>query len=1019
MAFIARFVENSIIKFFMKQKNMAKQKVKHIILFFFLFESFLAFGQNLDLPKIQYSDTIIDGKNVHVRKKLSQNWSLLINEVMALNSKTITDERKEYDDWIEIYNFGETSVNLNGLYITDDLEFLRKWQITSDIILQPQAYFLFWADNQPEQGNSHLGFNLEAEGENLAIYTDELILIDQVQFPQQYNDISYGRINNSSQTWSFFQNVTPLAVNSSYYFSAALPSPIFSTKGGFFTNEFYLSLASPSNADIFYTLDGSKPNQNSLKYTIPLEIKATTLLRACCIKEGFLNSEIETNTYFFNVDLKLPIVSVVADAANFWGINGILSNIYSGVETEVHLEYFDKNKNPAFSINGGLTIHSPDGRNQKAFRFYTRSRYDSKEINYKIFEQKNLAKFERLVFRSAGNDMLQNGFTHLRDPLIHVLNGSLEKPADYSAYQPVNLFLNGQYWGIYNLREHEDLEYLENTFGKQNNVDFLEHAFGYTGLRYAIEGNWNAYNATNAALKLTDLSIPENYEIFKDSIDIEELITYWNVEVFSGNADWIANNIKFWKDKPSGKWRWVLWDLDHAFGLPFDYNGVNYASPNWNTLANSLSLNGFRTGDNGFYNVYFRSYIKNEEFKNQFINRGADLLNTVFAPANTVKVLDSLKAQIEPDIAAHCEKWGSSYTQWQAKTEVIRNYLLARQSFVFEHFTTVFGIQKVSVQVKTVPENAGKIRINTIKVPNGWSGHYFAEIPIEIEAIPNSGFEFVSWGEIAKKTNKTVINPSEDLQIIAYFNPKEEIIYPVINEINYNSHSDYNYGDWFELYNPSNQSINLKNWKLKDSNIEHVFFFPNIDLQPNSYFVFCADVEKYKTVFPLASRYYGDIGFKFSSDKETLLLYNTENKLVDSVSYVSVYPWYSGANGQAYTLSLKAPSLDNALPENWAISNIKGGTPESKNFDILLNFETEQNYFEVKIYPNPVSDFLQIELPENEKVAVFMFNIQGKIIFSKEIYGTTAIDLQNFKSGIYILKVKNSRQICTQKIIKI
>ncbi len=988
-----------------------------ILVLFLIFHFSTVLAQ---IPEItQYSDTIIDGKKVEIRKKTNQNWSLLINEIMALNSKSLSDENKEFDDWIEIFNFGETPVNLNGLYISDDLNFPRKWQITSDIVLQPRAYYLFWADNQPEQGNGHLNFKLEAEGENLAIYTNDLILIDQVHFPQQFNDISYGRINNSSEIWSFFQKTTPLTLNSLQYSFDILPAPIFSKQGGFFTEEFFLSMSSPSGANIFYTLDGSKPSSSSLKYSNPIEINKTTLFRACCISDGHLNSVIKTHTYFFDVNLNLPIVSAVSDEKNFWGISGILTNIYSGIETEAHLEYFDKNKNLAFSINGGLTIHSPDGRNQKAFRFYTRSRYDSEEINYKIFSQKNLAKFERLVFRSAGNDMLQSGFTHLRDPLIHVLNGSLEKPADYSAYQPVNLFLNGQYWGIYNLREHEDLEYIENTFGEQNNLDFLEHVFGYTGLRYAIEGNWAAYNAMNEALKTTDLSNTENYNFFKDSVDIEEYITYLNVEIFSGNADWIANNVKFWKDKPTGKWRWVLWDLDHAFGLPFEYNGVNFASPNWNTLANLLSMNGFRTGDNGFYNVYIRSFIKNEEFKQQFINRGADLLNTVFAPENTLRVLDSLKSQIEPDVQAHCQKWGSSLAEWEKKTQTIKDYLQVRQANVFEHFKTVFDIQKASIVVKIFPENAGKIRINTIKVPNNWTGSYFAEIPIEIEAIPNRGFEFANWGEISKKTAKIKILPSEGLEIVAYFNSKEEIINPVINEINYNSHSDYNSGDWFELYNPSNQVINLSNWKLKDSNEENVFFFPNINLQPESFFVFCSDVVKYKAEYPHSSKYYGNIGFKFSSEKETLLLYNPVNELVDSVSYISVYPWYSAANGQAYTLSLLNPTFDNALPQNWGISDNKGGTPESKNFDILLNFESEENSFEVKIYPNPITDFLQIELPKNEKVEVFLFNIYGKMIVFKEIYSNTFIEMQNLASGIYILKVKNSRQIYTQKILKI
>ncbi len=988
-----------------------------IFLLLFIVFSLKSYAQISTLNQLK--DTIINGKSVKINKYVNTDWTLLINEIQALNSSTVSDENGEFDDWIELYNYGNIAINLNGIYVSDDSEKPYKYQITSDLVINPNSYKLLWADEQPQQGGNHLNFKLASEGEFLGIYTNELVSIDQIQFPQQVANVSYGRINNSSNLWAFFPTATPQLPNGSGHLQSQVASPIFSHKGGFYQNQMHIELSSTDNVSIYYTIDGSVPTQQSKKYSEPIQINTTTYIRAVCIKSGFLNSTTITNTYFFNENFHLPVVSLVANENNFFGNTGIFTNPYTGKEVEVHLEYFDYQKNKGFSINGGMKIHSPDGRNQDAFRFYARSIYDAKEINYKIFKQKNLAKFERFVFRSAGNDLLQSGYTHLRDPLIQVLNGSLEKPADYSAYQAVNVFINGRYWGIYNLREREDLEYIENTFGNQNDLDFLEHAFGYPGLRNTIEGDWNFYNQINNELKNTDLSIDENYNYYKQFIDIEEFITYWNVEIFTGNADWLANNIKFWRDKPNGKWRWVLWDLDHAFGYPFEYNGINFANPNWNTLENSLSLNGFRTGENGFYNVYIRSFMANQHFKHQFINRAADLLNTIFLPSNTLKILDSLKNELSTDVERHFQKWGSSMSQWETNIQVIKNYLSQRQNNVFQHFTNYFNLQKVNIQVKTYPENAGKIRINSIKVPNNWQGAYFEEIPIELEAIANFGYQFEQWGNLSKKKSKITISPTDGLQITAYFSENETTPMPIINEINYHSSNDFDAGDWIEIYNPSENLIELKNWKLKDNNIENVFFFPNLYLYPKSFLVLCSEVLKYKKIYSQAANYFGDIGFKLSSEQETIQLFNSQSQLIDSVSFTSVFPWFTAANGQGYTLSLKNPLLDNSVAENWEISYQKGGTPENLNEPITMNIENENSISIIKVFPNPVTDLLYFNIPENLKMTVFIYTIHGKMVYFEKDFNKTSINLKDFQSGLYFVKILNKNNIHTVKILKL
>jgi hypothetical protein len=344
------------------------------------------------------------------------DWSLKINEFCAINESVIHDEFGEYDDWIEFYNFGEDTVDLNGTYITDDISQPQKWQFNQSILVLPDSFALIWADGDPEQGTNHIGFKLSGGGEEIALFTpDSILLIDSIIFGPQTEDYSMGRQPDGGNIWNYFDVPTPGSSNPTSGLYGVTPAPEFSTAGGFYEDDFSVELSvDVESAIIYYTLDCSDPTEASAIYSTPIFVEATTVIRARAFKEGWLAGPVATATYLFDSEYSLDVISLVTQNDNFWGSSGIYQNPYSGIEKPIHFEYFTQSGEPGFNINLGVKIHSPDNRQQKSLRLYARSQYGENEINYKLFDDLDITTFKRLILRNGGNDGLEKEKTQIR-----------------------------------------------------------------------------------------------------------------------------------------------------------------------------------------------------------------------------------------------------------------------------------------------------------------------------------------------------------------------------------------------------------------------------------------------------------------------------------------------------------------------------------------------------------------------------------------------------------------------------
>jgi hypothetical protein len=242
-----------------------------------------------------FADLALSADNIH----------LTINEVMASNSNTIQDPQGQYDDWVEIYNFGNTAVDVGGMYLTDELSSPIKWQFPTDnpsaTIIPAHGYLLIWIDNDTADSGLHASFKLDAGGEELGLFdTDGSSLIDSITFDEQTVDVSYGRYPDASDNLQFMGSPTPGAANNSGY-SGAVAEPKFSHRRGFYDAPFSVTITTETeSAIIYYTLDGSEPDEvSSAIYSGPIHITNTTCLRAKAIKPGWMPSKTATHTYIF------------------------------------------------------------------------------------------------------------------------------------------------------------------------------------------------------------------------------------------------------------------------------------------------------------------------------------------------------------------------------------------------------------------------------------------------------------------------------------------------------------------------------------------------------------------------------------------------------------------------------------------------------------------------------------------------------------------------------------------------
>ncbi|MFU8792509.1 MAG: CotH kinase family protein [Acholeplasmataceae bacterium] len=795
-----------------------------------------------------------------------------INEIVSSNQMLYPDRNQAFHDWIELYNPNNTRVNLSGFYLSDDLLNQTKYEIPSQVTIEPYGFLIIYASglDQVIGDEIHTNFAINQLGEPLILSHPNLDVADYVAPIYIPSNMSYGRQPDGSDTWVFFSQleVTPNQSNNQAE-RTIIPAelnPDVSHTGGFYDASFHLSLLPKEGTQVYYTLDGSDPTPNDYLYEDPLFIepevivatgaelriqrtefmteipvptqpismirsgssqwrspqedifKATTL-KARAFGEDGLMSDVITHTYFVDPlaseRYSFPVMSITTDIDHLFsfetGINvpgthydptipesqsNRTGNFYQSGELwerPVYVEYFETDGTRVIAQNAGLRIHGGLSRKYpiKSYRLYARSEYDPQNsFNYPFFADKDIDEFKRLILRGGGQTFQ---YTMMGEAAAQ----SLLKPLtlDFQYNQPMILFINGEYFGIRNIRDRIDDWHLAIHYGgERENFTIL------TGNGYPEDGSLEGqshYQNLYRTITRNDMQSDYYYDYVKTQMDIENFIDYYIVQLYYANIDWPQNNVNYWRYNTSqydpnapygldGRWRWIVFDVDAGFGA--SWGGVE---PTYNSFERLTGVD-WKTGN------MFQSLMKNETFRNQFINRFADLINTHLSGHVAQEVVESYRNIYDGEMQEHIKRWGypGSYNLWQGYVNRMSTFASERPNYLRTQMLDYFDLESMKELRVYTNLNQGTVIVNQLTLSedfirfNHFSGMYFEGVPVKLKAMANPGYRFIGWynqfNQIVSLNEVYEAPMDTHLSIIARFEVGSPIIPddqgPMINE---------------------------------------------------------------------------------------------------------------------------------------------------------------------------------------------------------------------------------------------
>ena len=627
-----------------------------------------------------------------------------------------------------------------------------------------------------ENSSLHTNFKISSAGESLTLFDSSGNQVDQLDVVGLTTDKSIGRsVQDGSLV--YFQTPSPGTENSSEEFTGiTLSEIVFSHNGGEFNGQ-SISLSGASQGEqIRYTLNATVPNSQSALYSSAISIDGNTVVRAKVFQDDYIPSRTASRTFITSNTHALPIVTLVTepdtlfdeqqgiyvygpeenyeDALPFFG-----ANFWQDWERDIHFSFYEPSGELGIAMDAGIKIFGAWSRanNQRSLSIFARSRYGFGKLEYPLFPELDYDSFESIVLRNAGNDWMAS---NMRDVMAtSLMDGS---GLETQAYRPAVVYLNGEYWGFYNIREKVNEHFLDDKIDVDKSEINLLVANGEVS-----EGSNDSYNDLIDFVRDNSLMVQSNFDYVANQIDIDNLIPYLVAQIYFDNWDWPGNNMKFW-NSPSTKWRWILYDTDFAFGA---WDDVAY---NKDTLSFALEENGPGWPNPPWSNLLFRKLMENSQFRHQFINQFADEFNGRFKAASVTQHINAIANSMEPEMERHFQRWGDGKTVdvWQSAVSALRNFGNNRLSPLKGHIRNYFGISGM-YQLNIAINNpaAGSVELNSLQLTSAnWQGEYFNNIPVSLTAVPSEGYVFSHWqGDIDTATDSLELSRSNNTSLEAVF----------------------------------------------------------------------------------------------------------------------------------------------------------------------------------------------------------------------------------------------------------
>lgn len=581
---------------------------------------------------------------------------LMISEVMVYNRWHMPQE-DEYYDWVELKNNSADSILLSDYYISDKSTELKRYRLP-ETKLGSGEYIVVFFDELCEDG-SRAPFGLDAEKDELYVSNESATVLDAAALRGIPYGGSYGRMDGE-KGFFYFSDASPKKANTGGMRSISA-QPLALSRDGVFNNVQSVSVEL-GGSNLFYTLDGSLPTASSTAYTGPFSVAESCVVRVVSIEEGKLPSMPLNLSYIINENHSLPVFSLAADPEEMFGKGGIYKKPSEDLRISGAAMFYEDNE--SFSINCDMALHGATSKlnqSKKSFNLYFRDAQNGR-LNYDLFEN-GVTEFSKIILRADQESVYSS---LIRDNLMHQLAIKSFPQLPAQDYKHCVLYINGEYRGVYNIREaHNDTHYSQH-YGVDEEL-VSQH-----------KGTWDetGFNEYYRFILHNDMSKDENYRYAAEHVDIDSIIGWAIVQAYSGNIDLNPDNMRFYYLQDSQKLVYALVDLDlgmfdlYAYEVPFS---ANYT---FGKLLSCLS--------------------DNEQFRTQLFSEMSRVFHSTMSDENVHQLIDELAAEIRPEMERNGQRWDMPIEQWEKMVSKLHRYVNGRASFVIDSITSRLPISKSS-----------------------------------------------------------------------------------------------------------------------------------------------------------------------------------------------------------------------------------------------------------------------------------------------------------------------------------
>lgn len=582
---------------------------------------------------------------------------IIINEVSSLN-----------EEFIELKNVTKNSINLKKYSIKDKS---GKEMNFPDVEISGGGYLVVYGSDEYSysKGKIYAGFHINNSSEEIYLYKNN-VLIDTFYGGKLDSGVSKGLNDNNEVV--YFKNKTMGSSNSKTYFLGYADEVEYSIMGGYVDKGSRLELKTSDGSEIYYTIDGSFPTKSSLKYKGYITIDKTMVVKAVSYKDNYIESSVVSRTFFVGREHDMPVVSISTNRNNLFGSYGIISNYYGNNKKKISFEFYESDGSLGVSFTGEMRLSGMDSREkeQKSMAIYLKKEYGLSSVSYPFFKYNQVNKYSSFTLRNSGEDPL--GIRIQDTVLTYMLQGEMD--IDLQDYRAVVVYVNGEYYGLYNMRERLNGDYLESYGMDKDNSTLIKYTT-------AKSGNVSEYNNLYNYIINHNVKDKDVYEYLESQIDMQELVNYMIVESFYGNTD--LGNIRYYKVE-NGKWRWMLYDLDWSLwnaGLDYSYPVVNKKIPAATYLYSIIDIT--------------RRLYQNSEFRELYLSSFGKYLKTTFLPSRVDEIIDEVSKEIENEISYHISRWKDnvkSVSEWKNNINLFKERYHNRYNYVVNNIKSSFGL---------------------------------------------------------------------------------------------------------------------------------------------------------------------------------------------------------------------------------------------------------------------------------------------------------------------------------------